>query len=47
MRPQVCRALGCDEDALTEFEDGTGRWFALCENHGDLLAVGFQVKPAR
>lgn len=35
-----CMARRCFRPALTEFPDGAGRMFWLCEEHGDLLGFG-------
>ncbi len=45
--PPLCQALGCPIQALTTFGDGEGRALDLCEDHGDLLAVGFALKRPR
>jgi hypothetical protein len=40
-----CQALDCTTPALTTYQDGSGKALDLCEHHGDLLAVGFPLKP--
>lgn len=40
----LCVALDCTIPHLTAWDDGKGP-LLLCEEHGDLLAVGFPLKP--
>lgn len=39
-----CQAWRCKNVALTAWTDGAGRHLELCEEHGDLLAVGFRLE---
>ena len=39
-----CQASACPKNALTLHEDGAGKWLWLCDEHGDMLAVGFPLK---
>lgn len=48
MRSAVCQAKGCEKRPLTGYGTDTSHgpmtlW--LCEHHGDLLAVGFELDP--
>lgn len=47
----VCVALGCEQDSFlmwrTAVRHGEAEWsedLPLCEHHGDMLAVGFELK---
>lgn len=40
----LCVAKGCTKRYLTAWHDGVST-LLLCEEHGDLLAVGFALKP--
>jgi hypothetical protein len=45
--PPGCEARGCPAAPLTQFRDGGGELWWLCEEHGDLLAVGFETRRPR
>lgn len=45
--PTLCEARDCPEPPITAFRDGANEVWWLCEEHGDLLAVGFPTRRPR
>lgn len=45
--PPLCEAKDCPKPPLTTFGDGDDCPWWLCEEHGDLLAVGFETRRPR
>jgi hypothetical protein len=46
-RWELCEAADCPKPPLTVFTDGADESWWLCEEHGDLLAVGFSTRRPR
>jgi hypothetical protein len=46
-RWELCEAADCPKPPLTAFTDGADESWWLCEEHGDLLAVGFPTRRPR